>query len=697
MHGTPCDGTNQRCNGHSLYDKEECQEPCDYRARCRYRYPTKDCKEIIGKELRRTKETPEWYAALTEAKRHNHPEWAWEVWKNVPGKGAWLYEGTGTYDEALALCDELTKELPKNSEVVFSMRGRPAPDYPANDEVGPCKTCKIECIDENGCDGCWEFEEHSEKLNPEPGPKVERWGYREICIISCGKAKIWDKPAKGKKKTSASIVARNAYTGPLFTLARDYAEHEFTGQEYYILSDKYGLIRPGDEIENYNVSPEDIEHDPEFLDMVQQRAKADPDLAMVKKITVLCGAIHQRIIEQAFRGVEIVNPVKGLPQGRADETPQGTDRAAAGSAHNRSLPVRWPNSRHLQDLRSSQRPEDLSPQLPPPRRAHVQRRRQECKDLDGRNAAGAMPPLVQQKGPVSGNQRGRQLHNRRFMHQKNRSRAPRIRLHRAGRNPDPGEKTPQIPEEETGGIPMKISQQKLVAFIETLKALVPECRLWITPEGWFVKAVDTANVAMVQVHVKKGSFTEYPTVTEKIEVGVDLRKISDTLRTAMNDKDSTISIALEKQNINLADGKFRYSVMQLDPTTIRKDPPPPAINLPGAVTVAGKDFLEMVRAMGIISDKIRVSIVPGGLAMYAEGDTDRLEKTLEGTGNTVTTPAAKVSALFSLDYLLDMGKSMKDVPEIAVHLAQDHPVRFDFERDGQDITFLLAPRIEEPL
>jgi len=280
------------------------------------------------------RDTPEWFEALTEAKRRNNPGWIWEVWKHSE-KGEWLYEGADTYPGAVDIKDRLDKTLPeshpgKHSPVHFTLRPRPKPDYPADEIEGPCKVCKIECIDENGADGCWEFEEHSRKLDGEGGPASPRWGYREICIISCGKVKIWDEPAKGKKIPPARVCARNAYTGPLFTLARKYAEHEYKGPEYYILSDKYGLIRPGDEIENYDVSPEDIEKDAEFLDMVQQRAKADPDLAMVEKITVICGEIHQRIIEKAFPGVEIVNPVQGLPQGKRMqalkalvETPEG--------------------------------------------------------------------------------------------------------------------------------------------------------------------------------------------------------------------------------------------------------------------------------------------------------------------------------------------------------------------------------------
>ncbi len=286
---------------------ECCTEPCDFHNRCRHRYPTENCKEEIGAELRRTKDTPEWFAALTEAKRKNNPGWLWEVWKIDPARGEWLYEGTDTQEAAEALKAQIDETRPEGSKVKFTVRQRPGPDYTL-DDIGPCNTCQIECLDDNN--GCQEFEEYNCKFEGEP--VTERQGFEEICIISCGKAKIWDDPAK--KRIKKSVYAVDAYTGPLFTSAKKYAETKFP-DKWYILSDKYGLILPGEEIQNYDVSPEDIKDDPEFFDMVQQQAKANPDLAILKKITLLSGKVHQSIIERVFIGVEIVNPVQGLSQG----------------------------------------------------------------------------------------------------------------------------------------------------------------------------------------------------------------------------------------------------------------------------------------------------------------------------------------------------------------------------------------------
>ncbi|MDP3564919.1 MAG: hypothetical protein Q8R70_10565, partial [Methanoregula sp.] len=280
------------------------------------------------KAIKPKRDTPEWFAALTEEKRRNNPDWLWEVWKHDPAKGAWLYEGTKIQTDAYALKERIEETRPENSKVLFSVRKRPDPDYKPDDTEGPCKVCKIECLDDNN--GCQEFEEHSQKLDGdgEPPGEIPSW---PVCIISCGKAKIWDNP--GKKKVKPLVYASEAYTGPLFTMAKNYAEQSHRGP-WYILSDKYGLILPGEEIENYDISPDDIKNDPEFFDMVHHRARTDSDLSRTKKIILISGKIHQDIIERAFPDVEIFNPVQGLTQGERMKVLKNLDPYGQGTCNN---------------------------------------------------------------------------------------------------------------------------------------------------------------------------------------------------------------------------------------------------------------------------------------------------------------------------------------------------------------------------
>ena len=104
--------------------------------------------------------------------------------------------------------------------------------------------------------------------------------------------------------------------------------------------------------------------------------------------------------------------------------------------------------------------------------------------------------------------------------------------------------------------------------------------------------------------------------------------------------------------------------------------------------------VEVIKAMAVIGDKARFTVGKDGLELAAEGDTDKLRKTLEKKDGS-THPEQPVSSLFSLDYMKDIARAMKGAGAVSVHLGQDHPIRFDFEIEGIEASYLVAPRIEQ--
>lgn len=241
---------------------------------------------------------------------------------------------------------------------------------------------------------------------------------------------------------------------------------------------------------------------------------------------------------------------------------------------------------------------------------------------------------------------------------------------------------------------MKIEQKRLKAFYDILRALVPEVRLMITPDGWNTLAVDTANVAMVSVNLPKDQFAAYQDET-KSEIGLDLGKLKNMLE-AMKDPESRITIERVKdtQRIKATDGRYSYTISPLDPATLRKRPNPPNLALPASIAIDGKELHETIRALAHISDKVKMTVSKeGGLACYADGDTDHLRKDLPA-GVDSKLPETPLTSLFSLDYLSDMTRAMKDVGTVTISMSQDHPVRFDFITEGMECSYLLAPRLE---
>jgi len=231
--------------------------------------------------------------------------------------------------------------------------------------------------------------------------------------------------------------------------------------------------------------------------------------------------------------------------------------------------------------------------------------------------------------------------------------------------------------------------------IDALAALVTECRLHIDGNGVRARAVDTANVAMVSLELDRDAFATYEATPE--DLGLDIAKMKNII--GMMGKEDLLSLSLPEgsHKLELAFGSYQYSVTLLDVNTIRKDPNPPNIELPGKVELAGSALSSAIKAADVISDKIALGIDPKAdlFFMAAEGDTDHIKLELNRS-QLISLDAAEARSLFSLDYLKDMGKVMGRAEKITIALGVDHPVKFIFDlADGKGhVEYLLAPRIE---
>lgn len=236
---------------------------------------------------------------------------------------------------------------------------------------------------------------------------------------------------------------------------------------------------------------------------------------------------------------------------------------------------------------------------------------------------------------------------------------------------------------------MKIEHKRLASFCNIAAALVPECRLMITKDGFNTMAVDTANVGMVSIRLPAASFGEYG-IAESTEIGMDVPKWKQAIGIL---KEDTITLTLDPatKKITFTDGSYTLTHTPLDPNTCRKRPNPPTLNLPASLVVDAPEFAETIAALAKIGDKVLFEAKEGALELSTEGDTDKLRKGIPAEGKA----GAGNSSLFSIDYLKDISKAMREAGKVTVCLGKDHPVRFDFDIEGMECAFLLAPRIDQ--
>ncbi len=243
----------------------------------------------------------------------------------------------------------------------------------------------------------------------------------------------------------------------------------------------------------------------------------------------------------------------------------------------------------------------------------------------------------------------------------------------------------------------EINAGLLKSSVDTVSVLVDECKVRLDEDGLSIKAVDPANVGMVELDIPADSFESYEADDELL--GLNLVRFQDI--TGMANKGDSIVMELDEETRKLLiriDG-LRYTLSLIDPDSIHQEPNVPDLDLPGNVILPGREIRRGVKAAGMVSDHMAfgVSDDEGSFYMSAEGDTDDVRVDLRDDDVIeLETGGETAQSLFSLDYLDSMAKAIPNDAQVEVEVGDDYPVKMRFEVSGGEaqVTYLLAPRIE---
>jgi proliferating cell nuclear antigen len=240
-----------------------------------------------------------------------------------------------------------------------------------------------------------------------------------------------------------------------------------------------------------------------------------------------------------------------------------------------------------------------------------------------------------------------------------------------------------------------VSADTLGAALDSVSVLVDECKIRLEADGLTIRAVDPANVGMVDLELSAAAFESYE--TDGGVIGVNLDRLADIV--GMGDADQLVHLELDEETRKLhisLDG-LEYTLALIDPDSIRQEPDLPELDLSAEVVIEGRDIDRAVTAADMVSDHIALGVDADDEEFYvdAEGDTDDVHLEL-GREDLIALTPGEARSLFSLDYLDDMNKAISSDAEVTMELGEEFPVKMHFgyaEGDGH-VTFMLAPRIQ---
>jgi proliferating cell nuclear antigen len=273
----------------------------------------------------------------------------------------------------------------------------------------------------------------------------------------------------------------------------------------------------------------------------------------------------------------------------------------------------------------------------------------------------------------------------------------------------PEEPEPPRPPVPHPGLEAWVETKALKTFLAQVEAIADEARVISDLDGWHVKAVDPAHVAMIEVTLPFAAFSrnrtfwaenppsDGPEKPEIVEFGIDVEKLVKKLKSVKADEVGLIYTENDTRgNIRLTFGSRQDDIGTID-TAGMSDPKVPTMTFNTEFKISAKMLRRVVDAAGEISDHVTLTTETdeegrNRLVATAEGDVDKYREVFLEEVEWVRGQGGPQKSIFPLDYLDSFLKPVKD-EILTVQMGTDYPLRIDWSGVTKG-TYLCAPRIE---
>ena len=240
-----------------------------------------------------------------------------------------------------------------------------------------------------------------------------------------------------------------------------------------------------------------------------------------------------------------------------------------------------------------------------------------------------------------------------------------------------------------------VSSGTLRAALDSVSVLVDECKIRLDEDELTIRAVDPANVGMVNLSLDTAAFESYE--TDGGVIGVNLSRLEEIAKMADSDQLVHLELDEETRKLHIEFDGLEYTLALIDPDSIRQEPDLPDLDLAAEIVIEGRDIDRAVKAADMVSDHIALGVDPEAETFYvdAQGDTDDVHLELDRE-DLIDLSVGNARSLFSLDYLKEMNKAIPKDAEVTLELGEEFPVKLHFDiAEGQgNVTYMLAPRIQ---
>lgn len=272
---------------------------------------------------------------------------------------------------------------------------------------------------------------------------------------------------------------------------------------------------------------------------------------------------------------------------------------------------------------------------------------------------------------------------------------------------DAADEESETEPEAVEGMTVVVRAEVLQQVVDQLLTIVDEAIFRIGYDGLTVRAVDTANVAMVDLDVEPGAFESVG--DGSFPIGVNLQKLDSYIDGASGGDLVTLSVDPEVRHVKIDHTNVEVEMAGINPDSMRGEPDiPDDLEHRAEFEVDAKVLRDAVENADLVSDhvKLKADVDKEALIVTGEGDIDEIQTVLGEEELIEASFPEEVYSLFSLPYLIGGSqgggkyggvlKPLSSGTELTGHLDDEMPVFINYEfADGYgSVEMMLAPRIE---
>ncbi len=217
----------------------------------------------------------------------------------------------------------------------------------------------------------------------------------------------------------------------------------------------------------------------------------------------------------------------------------------------------------------------------------------------------------------------------------------------------------------------------LKRFVKAILPMTNEARV-VCDGGVKVVANDPGNVAMVIATISKDAFEKF----EDFEpFGLDVNRLNDVV----SKMKGQVQLDVGQTELTIRSGNLTYRMGLIDPSAVRKPPKVPELKFASSAVVDGKELSRFLKLK--VGEYVTFYSNEEGLFAEMKGDVDKAVLTISRESYK------EAKSTVNRELFEEMVKNAGSF--FTLSIGNDIPVKVEGDEDGVNVTYLLAPVIQE--